>query len=182
MKCPNSRKVCLAILALVVVGFLVDRLVLDSGATLPREAAASAKPAAVAPAPAPAAGAAEAVAGYPAVTDRLGAIAEARGLDPASVRDAFVPPEPWLSELTAPPPPPPPPVKAEPARDFARGHRLTSVLLAGEGGSAVVDGRFLRLGQEIDGHKLVRLTADAAFFQSGDECVELKLRPLPATP
>lgn len=184
MALSNAHKVLFAVLALAVLALLIDWLFLGGDATHPSAASASvgAPPAetAVPPAPPPeptAVADAKPDADGPLLADRLRTAARTLGLDPTNTREAFAPSEDWLPELRLPGPP-----QRDPAEDFARQHRLTSVILIGTGGSAVVDGRAVRVGQELDGFRLVRLTSAGAVFQAGDSQVELRLRPAGDTP
>jgi hypothetical protein len=61
------------------------------------------------------------------------------------------------------------PVAAEPVRTFEDDHRVTSVFMTGQGGGAVVNGKLLRVGQEIDGYRLLRVSASGAVFASGEQ-------------
>lgn len=186
MALSKAHKVLFAVLALAVAVLLIDWLFLRGDATRPSEArgSVSAPPAETAapppPSPEPPAVAdAKPDADAPTPADRLRTAAQTLGLDPTDTREAFTPSEDWLSELKPPEPVAP---QRDPAEDFARQHRLTSVILIGTGGSAVVDGRAVRVGQELDGFRLVRLTSAGAVFQAGDSQVELRLRPVGDTP
>ena len=183
MTLTKKHKLYLALLALAIVGFMVDRLFLSEGVASPKQAkAAPAAPATVAPAvttvqalvaSTPAAGKSEASGDSAIVAERLKALAKTLNLDPAEIRDAFKPAEDWT--MSAPPPEPAaaPQPKARP--DFARNHKLTAVLLSKGGGSAVVNGKVVEVGQELDWYKLVGLEANSATFQSADDRVELGL-------
>jgi hypothetical protein len=187
MTLSRKHKLLFAVLGVAVAALLVDWLFLRDETTGPSQAQASVNAPAVVPEAAPpdpvpeppAAAAATPDTEQPPLADRLRKVAETLGLDPTDMRDAFVPPEDWLSELK-------PPEAVAPQRDlageFAQEHRLTSVILIGTGGSAVVDGRAIRVGQELDGFRLTRLTPGGAVFQSGDSQVELRLRPVGDTP
>ncbi len=76
--------------------------------------------------------------------------------------------------LPAIPETPPPEPAAEPlpppnATDrFIHEHKLTSVLIDEDGGIAIVNGKVLRVGEKIDGYRLVRLAPGIAFFTGGD--------------
>jgi len=181
MTLSRSRKIVLAILAVASTALLVDRLVLAPSASGPKHARAAATAdgsttgtgAASSPAPPTAPGA---MAG-PRLADRLQTIAEDADLDPATLRDGFIPAKTWLEELIEPPPehesaeP-----QASPATQFAQRHTLTSVILTSRGGSAVIDGKVVPVGQVLDGFRLVRLTRQSAVFEAGGEEVELRLR------
>jgi hypothetical protein len=92
-------------------------------------------------------------------------------------RDAFAPPESWL---VLPKPAEAPAVAVAPADDpaekFAREHKLTSVLLTGSGGIAIVNGKVLRVGQEVDRFRLLRLEPGYAVFHGCDDDIDVKLK------
>ncbi|MBM4018486.1 MAG: hypothetical protein FJ288_09205 [Planctomycetes bacterium] len=181
----TSRKICLGALALVLVGLAVDRLLVSSETLQPARAAAS-------PLPSPVLAAAKAAPGAPAaatgsfaspqparMAERLKALAAGPDHDPAAIREAFAPSDAWLALLTAPKEKD---IKVDLAAEFARRHRLTSLLLAGPAGCAVVDGKVLRIGQQIDGFRLVGLAPDGAMFRSVREEAEAKLPLLTTSP
>jgi hypothetical protein len=115
------------------------------------------------------------------VAERLEAVAKAKTIDLAGMREALSPADPWLAQFKASPglsapkaenAPPPPSVP-----DYSKNHRLTMVLLLGDGGTAIVNGKAVRVGDELDGYKLVGITAGSATFVSGNDRAELKLNP-----
>jgi hypothetical protein len=183
MTLTRSRKIVLAVLAVAVAALLVDRLVLAPSASGPKQAQAR---------PTPSGGTAEAkTAALPvpatlsgteadsALAERLEATAERFQLDPEALRDGFVPARAWLDELVEPVPQEEPEQvapEASPAEQFAEQHTLTSVILISGGGSAVIDGKVVPVGQAIDGFTLIRLTRSSAVFAGGGEEVELRLR------
>ena len=183
MTLTKKHKLYLALLALAIVGFMVDRLFLSSGVASPKQAkAAPTAPATVAPAvttvvslvaSTPAAGKSEASGDSAIVADRLKALAKTLNLDPTEVRDAFKPSEDWT--MSAPPPEPVAASQPKARADFARHHKLTAVLLSKAGGCAVVNGKVVEVGQELDGYRLVGLEANSATFKSADDRVELGL-------
>jgi hypothetical protein len=191
---PTSRKICIGVLALALVAFAVDRLFLSSGQPLkpasavasPVQPAAPPMPPAV---PLPAAAAAggtapPAAAGGTAppaslapsqplvFSDRLKALAAAKDLAPARVREAFAPSPEWLATLQAPKPVETPVNLGE---EFARKHKLTSVLLSGGVGRAIIDGKILTVGQKLDGFTLTGLAPDSATFRSVQDASEVRL-------
>jgi len=194
MTMSRSRLAVFVALGVALVALVVDRLVLAPSATGPQPAAAAESP------PGPAAAAtqpptgpeapptaaetdpASPSAGPPPLASRLAAAAERFSLDPERLRDGFAPAPSWLAELTEPPPSEPAeaapePETPSPAEAFREGHALTAVIMTQRGGSAVVNGRVVRLGQTVDGFTLVRLTRRSAVFASEDgEEVELRLR------
>jgi len=185
MTLSRSRLIVFAVLAIAVTALLVDRLVLAPSATAPRQAGA-----------APTAGAHQAAGGADPVTNiaatadadprfqlaqHLEEVAGRFELDAGALRDGFVPAPSWMTDLVEPPPPPEPeqeaaPPEVSPTVQFAERHTLTSVILISGGGSAVIDGKVVPLGQVIDGFQLVRLTRRSAVFASDGQEVQLSLR------
>jgi len=194
MTMSRSRLAVFVALGVALVALVVDRLVLAPSATGPQPAAAAESP------PGPAAAAPQPSAGPEALTaaaetdpastsdgpaslaSRLEAAAERFSLDPERLRDGFTPASSWLAELTEPPPSEaaeaaPEPETPSPAEAFRKGHALTAVIMTRSGGSAVVNGRVVRMGQAVDGFTLLRLTRRSAVFASKDgKEVELRLR------
>jgi hypothetical protein len=191
----KKHKIYLGVAAIGLVCLLVDRFVLRGGAASADAAPAVAvvvkpKPEAPtvaqnsAPAAAPVTGpshrparpmvpaaAAEAPASSSStavIVDRLKAVAQAQGLDGSTpVTDAFRPSPTWV--------PPKPDKSATPdaapleTREqlFVRTHTLTAVVV-GRNGFALVDGKLLRVGQELEGFRLVSVDKKSATF-AGNE-------------
>jgi hypothetical protein len=183
MTLTRSRKIVLAVLGVAVAALLVDRLALAPSASGPKQAQARPTPgggtAEVQAAPSPAAATPSATETDPALAERLEATAERFQLDPEALRDGFIPAQAWLEELVEPVPeaaPDPVEPQASPAEQFAEQHTLTSVILTSGGGSAVIDGKVVPVGQAIDGFTLVRLTRSSAVFAADGAEVELRLR------
>jgi len=181
MTLSRSRKIVLAILAVAATALLVDRLVLAPSASGPKHARAAATadgtPAGTSATSSPAPPTAPGADPGPRLADRLRTIAQDAELDPDALRDGFVPAAAWLEELVEPPPEPEPPEpQASPATQFAQRHTLTSVILTSRGGSAVIDGKVVPMGQVLDGFRLTRLTRQSAVFEAAGEEVELRLR------
>lgn len=172
---------------MALVSFVVDRVFFPSEALKPARAVASpAQP--VAEQKAAAAGPAASpdpplTPRLPVISERLKALATGEDLDPARVREAFAPSDEWLLVLSAPKVVAPLPQADLPA-EFTRKHKLTSVLLAGSAGCAVVDGKIVRIGQELDGFRLVSLEPDCAVFHAvqGPVSVTLSLSSPVANP
>jgi hypothetical protein len=184
----TSRKVFLAFLGLALVALAVDRLVLSSGTLSPKSAAAAPSLApdvsrgsvvatASKPHPRLTAGASDtAPPTRPALTERLEAVAKAYGCEPECTREAFLPPDAWRVQPQEPPPPPEP-VPIDLAAEFVKKHRLTSILVGGSTSRAIIDGRVMAVGTEIDGFRLTRLVPQGAIFQSTqDPKQEARLR------
>ena len=169
---PRKRSVYVALLGLGLAAVAVDRLFL-----LPEKASADPSPE-PSPEPSPAE---PAEPGVPAasveptrvtIADRLDEVA--KGLDPADIRDAFELPSAWRSPERGP----------EPGRyaseRFLEAHALTGVMAAEKGGYAIIGGRMIFIGTEIDGFTLVSVGERSAVLVSGPERIVLTLpRPRP---
>ncbi|MCX5654453.1 MAG: hypothetical protein NTY65_07380 [Planctomycetota bacterium] len=186
MVLSKSQISLLAVLGMSVIGMLVDWFILPSSDSLaPAKAAASAPapPAAAAPVGAsPAAAAPAKAAGAPAASvpgavriplaERLKALA-LEDRDPTAIREAFAPSAAWLASLEVAKPGGVP--RPDSALDFSQQHKLTSILRRGSAGSAIVNGKVVEIGEQVDGYRLIGLTADSAVFQSPRHPKEVKL-------
>jgi hypothetical protein len=183
MTLTKTRIGSLAALGIVLAAFTVDRVFLSSETTAPRQAHAASEP----PPPAPKASPAPAVRtpaepaacpGRPSAASRLKALAEAENLDGTDFRDAFVPAPSWLAQLKTPEPVVEVVVQeTNEAQEFAQRHTLTAVIVIAGGGGAVVNGKTVHVGEELDGFRLVRLTPTSALFQGAKDQVEVSLPP-----
>ncbi len=90
--------------------------------------------------------------------ERLSAWSEKNPDAVEKVRDIFSTPASWVPQRAAAPQPAP--VKV--AEDFQRDHHLTAVVLGASGGSAVIDGRLLRVGQSVGGCRLKSVSSGCA--------------------
>ncbi len=161
MKLTKERVICLSLLGLGLGALALDRLVLQEGLTGPASAnaASSALPdaprAAATPERALTAAAAAGSKGF----DIAAALAEAaKGLPAAPTRDAFRPPLPPAPPAVASPPTggeasenegAPPPRAADPIDELLGAIRITSVLDGGTARGAIIEGRFVRVGEDI---------------------------------
>jgi len=64
-----------------------------------------------------------------------------------------------------------------PVRSTAPPSRLRFTLAAGPESLVNVDGKTLRIGEEINGYRLEAVRADTAIFSSGEQVIELKIGP-----
>lgn len=58
---------------------------------------------------------------------------------------------------------------------FTQQHRLTALLTAGDQSVAMVNGKPVRLGEEVSGYRLVRVDSRSALFVAGEVIVRLSL-------
>lgn len=95
----------------------------------------------------------------------LALLSDAAPADEAPLRNPFVRPRILQSaEAVAVPDAPAPALE------------LRGVLVAGRASLANVAGRFVRLGEQIDGYRLVLVTEDAATFERGGVTVRIPLQ------
>ncbi len=107
------------------------------------------------------------------IADRLAAVAEARSLDLSDVGDAFEPSAGWFDDDgTAPQQDL---GGAAAAATFVRSHRLMAVMAGGAKGSAIIDDKYLFIGQQLDGFRLVSVDARTAVLESNGVRVELQV-------
>ncbi|MFP4144453.1 MAG: hypothetical protein ACLFV3_04860 [Phycisphaeraceae bacterium] len=182
MELTRERKILLAVLSLGLGALMLDRVVLNAGASGPKSATASGASYAVpeeaeTPAePSPkvdTAATPAADASAPALARRLAEVASQERADPTRTRDAFNPAAPWNAAPEAQRPDP----AEEALRQFAGRHRLTAVMPGGEDPVAVVDGQLLRPGEKLDGLRLVAIAPGSATFERDGGQVRLELYP-----
>jgi hypothetical protein len=175
MKLTARHKVggVLCVLGVIAVG--VDRLFV-----LPQEAAADGLPsehyAVVRSTGTPVADPPEVPAGSistarAAIADRLEQVAARRGFDLEHVPDAFAPPKSWLLVED----PDGPRTTRMTAAEFEATRALTGVMAVGDGGYAIIDGRMLFIGQELDGFELIAVSERAALLELDGVRVRLEL-------
>ena len=177
MTLSKQRKVYLAVLGLGLLSLGADRLFLGGGQTAPEQATASVI---VAPSRSQPSAPAKTVGGEaPAVITRVNALAERlamvssrQNVDPQAVPDAFELSPEWKAALH---PPDGTDGTSKRIASFQQTHHLTSVVMDKVGGSAIINDNVVRVGQELDGFKLVSVSRDLAALESGSLRVELKL-------
>lgn len=170
MMLTKQHKIYLGILGVAALGLVIDRTLLG-----PSEAVAeSAEDLVVTP---------SADEGFehtsgtlPSSSDSLAqkllSIKAASHIDPLNVNNAFTPA--WIASVTT--------ATAQIdnqailAEEFAATHRLTAVMGTGPGGYAIIDGKCLRVGQELDGMRLTSVGDRTAVFESGPLKVELQVQ------
>lgn len=89
------------------------------------------------------------------------------------VTDIFRPSQAWAG----PAPQTETPVDSDEIRadEFVQDHKLEAAVVSSGGGIAIVAGQCLRIGQELDGFKLVSVGKDSAVFVSGAARATLRL-------
>lgn len=181
MNLTTSQKRLGLALLFVVAALIVDRL-LPSDAP----AAANAEDLLVRPVAKPAEAAADPTAphrpgedrtahwGSPGVYARLTALAQLH--PPAGVgRDPFHLERPRVSVTPITPPNEDTPRRVSAAEQFAARHHLRAIIGTGRGGMVLVSDRMIRLGEGLDGWRLVHIARDAATFENDGVRVILPL-------
>ncbi len=109
----------------------------------------------------------------PTMGDRVATLARERGVDVSQVRDAFVPHKSWLPESNSAKV-----VKQSSdlsPEQFRIRHRLMAVVITDEARYVVVDGDMLRVGEFVDGYRLVAVKERSAILKLRGAAVELIL-------
>jgi hypothetical protein len=166
MKLTKERKIYAGLLVLAACAFIGDQVF--SG---PTEAAASADVAvATAPAAKPLAPAAEPIRSTitTRLAQRLRALDHDQALSATALSDPFKLSKTWGSGSGSP--------ADGQAWSFSQRHRLTAVMVAGaRGGSAILDGELIRVGQSLDGFKLIEVSTQSATFECNKQLARLTL-------
>ena len=168
MKISKKQKIYGSVLGAALVAWGVDAMFFESPETPNREAASAAVAPKVEVTPEPAAATAAPVVAQEDSQQWLGSrLREWSEKNPDAtdqVRDIFSPPASWgLQKPVAPPPSP-----GKVAEDFRREHHLTAVVLGQSGGSAVIDGRLLHIGQSVGGCRLKAVSSGCADLADPD--------------
>lgn len=175
MELSKRQKSGVAVLAIGLLALVVDRAFLGGGGA-PAGASASSTEA-----PAELIGEAtdppEADSESPAIrlAQRLETLWSERNPDMSQARDIFSLPAPWLADVRPATPVDSPPPVQDAVTVFAASHQLRGVVIADQGGCVTVDDHLLRLGDELDGFKLVAIEGDSATFEAGGKQVSLRL-------
>jgi len=178
MKLSKRHKLCMVVLGLALCGLVIDRtLLLDSGVTAPQEvAAAGTGLEATTPAPVSAAVGrgtpAPVSSAQPSLAERLSALAVTHRLDPAQVQDAFRLHKAWKPQVSAEDAPDPREIRA---KEFSKKHTLEAVMISGRVRTAVVDGRWLFVGQWLYDFRLIAVAPGSATFDFKGKRVVLRL-------
>ncbi|HOD80292.1 MAG: hypothetical protein BWX88_02842 [Planctomycetes bacterium ADurb.Bin126] len=177
MKLARKQIVYVAMLGLAGMALLVDRIVGPGGGTLKTANAEYVTPVEL-ETESPASAVAEATPPQD-LAGRLALLATARPIDIDRSRDVFVPSPAWQGDFGRGGPVAAfdgPPADTENALDaFRRTRHLGAIVDGGSEMGAVVDGQFVRVGQSLDGMRLVHISRDSATFQSSQGQVELRL-------
>ena len=169
MKLTRERKIFLGLLGLGAIALAADRLFLGpagASAAVDEAPAAPVKAEAVAPDPAPVRP--EKRATGPSLAQRLrGATVR---LDASSTKDAFKPSSAWgvtPSKVPA--------AASEDAQTFQATHHITSILQAGDQAIVMIKGKTYRVGEVVDGYRVVEIRTRSVVFQGTGPAFEVSL-------
>ena len=183
MKLTSRQKVLLIVFGVAVAAFVVDRVYPGLGAGRPKEAEASVGMDIGAILPESAAAFPEDAIlevppnGWSVLAGRLETAASTHQLSLDNVRDAFHPALSWVGK-------PQEKKKAQKqlapsnenrVQEFLKNHRLQAVVVADGGGGAIINGRYLTIGQEIGGFTLVSVNKSSVALMRGRLRVVLRL-------
>ncbi len=170
MKYTKRQKYLLVVFAVALVAFLADRIQLGLSTTPSQaEAAEGMDIGAILPAPGTAFSqenlADKLPGGRWALADRFEEIAKKHGLEITGVRDAFRPAESWVGKA---------PKKQQEAKPvdpdkarvekFIKSHQLQGVVIADKSRGAIINGKYLIIGQEMDGFRLVEVNKNSVMM------------------
>ena len=176
----KRQKILLGVLGLALTVFLADRVYLGMSPAGPAQAEASevADTMGVLPDRVAALSRGEAATigtGRPEseLVKRLDAVRAAHLVQLEEVTDVFRPSQAWAG----PAPQTETPVNSDEIRadEFAQDHRLEAAVVSSKGSIAIVNGWCLKIGQELDGFKLVSVGRDSVVFVSGAARATLRL-------
>jgi hypothetical protein len=98
------------------------------------------------------------------LADRLAVWGRQNPPDTGPQRDIFSAPQSWSKQLAAPATQP----TSTSAMAFQREHHIAAVIVNSRGGSILIDGRLVRVGQSIGGCKLIAVGQKQADFVAPD--------------
>lgn len=108
------------------------------------------------------------------LADRMEEFARKNQLELTGVTDAFCPAPSWVGRVPQKQRRPVDPDKAR-VEEFIKSHRLQAVVVADRRSSAIINGRYLTLGQEMDRFKLVAVNKNSVVMVSQGARVVLRL-------
>ena len=106
------------------------------------------------------------------LAERLEKLSSDYAVEPTNSRDAFCPSQSWLAELR-----PETTITSNEARiqNFLQNHRLKAVVTFNNKGAAIIDDKYLPVGGELDGFKLIKVSERSAMFDCEGAQVTLKI-------
>ncbi|MBL7133359.1 MAG: hypothetical protein ISS78_04620 [Phycisphaerae bacterium] len=109
------------------------------------------------------------------LADRLEEIAAKHRLELTDVKDAFRPGRSWIAQVPKKKAQLPAKTDQAKAERFVKNHRLQAVVVADRHSSAIINGRYLTIGQEMDGFKLVAVNKNSVVMVSQGARAVLRL-------
>ena len=175
VKLSKRQKMGLALFGIALVALVIDRAFLGGGSA-PAEASASSSPAPATQTPQTSVPPEE---DFKPSTIRLSQRLETlwleKELDINRARDVFALPESWHNDLLPAKPKDIPKPKKDAVTVFITSHQLQAVVISDQTRCVTVNGRVFRLGDELDGFKLIAIEEHSATFESGTKRAVLKL-------
>ena len=175
MKLSKRQISGVAVLVIALIALVYDRTFLDRG-NGPARASASSNAAPTEPTP---------EAAIPpnsnteppriGLAQRLETLWAERNLNMSQARDVFSLPASWLADVRPATPVVHPPTVQDAVTVFKTNHQLKGVLMTDQTCCVTVNDHILRLGEAIDGFKLVAIKEDTATFEADGKQVSLKL-------
>lgn len=175
MKLSKRQISSVAVLAIALIVLFVDRAFLCRGSS-PAGASASLNAAPAEPIP-------EAVdppnsnSESPTIklAQRLERLWSEKNLDMSQARDVFSLPASWLADVRPATPIGRSPTGQDAVTVFRTNHQLRGVLMTDQACCVTVNDHILRLGEDLDGFKLVAIEKDSATFEADGKQVSLRL-------
>ena len=171
MKVTRERKIYAAVVAIALLGLVLDRTIYGSRDTGADAAQPAPDALLIAPATAPIA-AASGVEELSLATRLANTASQERVLGGSDINEPFKSQIAWLTPVRAEAPATGP----TEAEQFQQKHTLTAVLGTGQSGYVIVDGACVRIGRSIDGFKLVAVDRGSATFESNGARIKLVLK------
>ncbi len=177
MKLTKQRKIGLITLALSLVGVVVDRVFMLPQSATAKQTSSTGQTTQVVLALDTSTGIdSNSVTPNEELAERLKALWTDREFDPAMTKDVFSLPESWGVDPNAPSDTQNTAPKPDPAAKFAETHKLNAIVVNSQGSRIMIDTRFLKIGEELDGFRLVKIDEDSVSFEAEDQVIVLKLR------
>jgi hypothetical protein len=172
MKVTKQQKVYAGLLVLGLTALVLDRCVFTPASADASDQASDlliAKPAqSRTESPAPNRKATTTAPSGNPVALKLTELSESMHLPATAVKDAFSPAATWSGSGTT--------TAGGEVRNFEQTHTLIGVMVSGGSAAAMVDGKLVRVGQSIDGYKLISVSKGKAVFKSGEITATLQTR------
>ena len=109
------------------------------------------------------------------LAQRLERLWSEKNLDMSQARDVFSLPASWLADVHPATAIGRPPTGQDAVSVFRTNHKLRGVLVTAQACCVTVNDHILRLGEDLDGFRLVAIEEDSATFEAGGKQVSLRL-------